>query len=146
MDCKSCQEYEDNFILFRKLFEEGFSKPSLKTDKFIGLWYNVDLLMVREALSGPFYNVATYYNCDYVFEGKREYFKEINTCEDFLNWCLNIIKRYKNKINLTNASDCIEEQDKGTLLVQAETMKKLSYMVYDIQKDRWELIKSTASI
>lgn len=39
-----------------------------------------------------------YHNYDYVFQGKHECFKEIRSCEDFLSWCLNIIKTYKDKI------------------------------------------------
>lgn len=86
------EEYEENLLLFNKLFEEGFNRPNLKTEKFIQLWHDVDLLIGREALSGPFYHVDMYYNCDYVFEGSHEHFKEIRSCEDFLNWCLSIIK------------------------------------------------------
>ena len=88
MNYEEYEEYEENLLLFSRLFEEGFNRPNIKTKKFTELWYDVDLLMGREALSGPFYHVDMYYNCDYVFEGEHEYFKEIRSCEDLLNWCL----------------------------------------------------------
>lgn len=135
------EEYEENLLLFSRLFEEGFNRPNIKTKKFTELWYDVDLLMSREALSGPFYHVDMYYNCDYVFEGEHEYFKEIRSCEDLLNWCLSIIKFYKSKINQVDAILSDEKEDKQILLLQAEVMEKLSFMVYDIQKDRWKFIK-----
>lgn len=134
------EEYEETFFLFNRIFEEGLEPPNLKTEKFIELWYDVDLEMSREMLAGPFYSVTIYYNCDYVFEGKHEYFKEIRSCEDFLNWCLNIIKNYKSKIEQVDAIGAIEKEDKHILLLQAEVMEKLSFMVYDIQKDRWKTI------
>ena len=61
-------------------------------------------------------------------------------CEDFLNWCLNIIKHYKSKIEQVDAIGAIEKEDKHILLVQAEVMEKLSFMVCDIQKDIWKII------
>ncbi|MPM82333.1 hypothetical protein SDC9_129394 [bioreactor metagenome] len=137
----SYEEYEKTFLLFSRLFEEGFKKPNFKTEKFKELWYDVDVLMYREALSGPFYTVDMYYNCDYVFEGEHECFKEVGSCEDFLNWCLNIIKSYKNKINQVDTIINDEKEDKQIMLLQAEIMEKLSFMVYDIQKDRWKFIK-----
>lgn len=111
------EEYEENLLLFNRLLEEGFDRPNLKTKKFTELWYDVDLLMGREALSGPFYIVDMYYNCDYVFEGKHECFKEIRSCEDFLNWCLSIIKCYKNKIKQVDAIVSDEKEDKQILLL-----------------------------
>ncbi|KZL89955.1 hypothetical protein [Clostridium magnum] len=139
------EEYEENLLSFSRLFEEGFKKPNFKTKKFTELWYDVDVLMCREALSGPFYHVDMYYNCDYVFEGEHEWFKEIRSCEDFLNWCLSIIKLYKSKINQVDSIIPDEKEDKQIMLLQADIMEKLSFMVYDIQKDRWKFIKKPYS-
>ena len=139
------EKYEENLLLFNRLFEEGFNKPNLKTEKFNELWYDVDLLMGREALSGPLYHVDMYYNCDYVFEGKHECFKDLRSCEDFLNWCLNIIKSCKSKIDQVDAIFSDEKEDKQILLLQVEVMEKLSFMAYDIQKDRWKFIKKPYS-
>lgn len=139
------EKYEENLLLFSRLFEEGFNVPNIKTKKFTELWYDVNLLMCREALSGPFYNVDMYYNCDYVFEGIHECFKEIRSCEDFLNWCLSIIKYYKIKIQQVDTTVSDEKEDKQILLLQAEVMEKLSFMAYDIQKDRWKFIKKPYS-
>lgn len=139
------EKYEENFLLFNSLFEEGFNRPNLKTQKFIELWYDVILLMSREMLSGPFYNIKMYYNCDYIFKGENVLFKEIRSCEDFLNWCLNIAKDYNFKIQQLDAIDSNEEDDKTILLIQAEAMIKLSYMAYEIQKDRWKFINKSFS-
>lgn len=132
------EEYEEYFLLFSRLFEEGFNRPELKTKKFITLWYDVDVL---DLLAGPFYSIDTRYNCDYVFEGTHEYFKEIKSCEDFLNWCLKIIKLYISKIEELDCVNHSEEDDKRTMLLQASVFERLTYMAYDIQKDRWKFIK-----
>lgn len=127
-------------MLFSRLFEEGFNKPELKTKKFITLWYDVDV-DVLDFLAGPFYNIDTCYNCDYVFEGNHEYFKEIKSCENFLDWCLEIIKLYISKIEELDCINPSEEDDKRIMLLQASVFEKLTYMAYDIQKDRWKFIK-----
>ncbi|WP_315118406.1 hypothetical protein [uncultured Clostridium sp.] len=141
----NCQDYEETLLLFNKLFNEGFYKPNFKTKKFNDLWYDVDMLLFRDALAGPFYQIHTHDNCDYVFEGKHESFKEIRSCEDFLNWCLNIIECYRNIINQVGSIDANEEKDKQVLLSQAAVMEKLSFIAFDIQKDRWRFIKKPSS-
>jgi len=129
-------DYEEDFLTFSKLFEEGFKKPNFKSEKFSELWCDIDVMMCREALSGPFYNIVEDHNCDYVFEGNHEYFKEIKSCEYFLNLCLDIVKLYKSKINEVEPVTLDEKEDKQIMLIQADIMEKLSFMAYNTQKDR----------
>lgn len=43
----SYEKYEETFLLFNKLFEEGFHRSNLKTEKFIELRNDVNLMMSR---------------------------------------------------------------------------------------------------
>ncbi len=136
-------ENKENLLLFKELFEEGFynTKSKLKTRKFRNFY--IDTELIRDSIAGPFYSIYMKGNCDYVFNGNHENFKRIKNCEDYLTWCLEIIAHYKNKVNEEKAFDEKEEKDKQVLLSQIELMKRMSYMAFDIQKDRFDINTTT---
>lgn len=115
------------------MFEETFYNPKFKTRKFHEL--DQDLEGLQDTIAGPFYSIYTNKNCDYVFEGDREVFKGIKSCEDYLNWCLDIIKDYKNMVNEIKACSEDEKEDKEVLLSKAIVMEKMSYLAFNIQND-----------
>ena len=87
-------------------------------------------------LAGPFYSICKDGNCDYVFKGDHEIFKEMKNNELFLSWCLEVVEDYRNRVNNINAVNMNEEEDKQVLLEQTKIMERLSYIAVDIQKRR----------
>lgn len=121
--------------IFKELFEQAFYiSPKFKTNKLKEFWSDMELL--RDALAGPLYSIYSNGNCDYVFKGKHEAFKEIKNNESFLSWFLYIVEDYKTRINIINAVNMDEKEDKQVLLQQAKIMERLSYIAVDIQKRR----------
>lgn len=123
---------EENLMLFKKLFKETFYNTKFKTRRFYEFYQ--DLEGLQDTIAGPFYSIYKDGNCDYVFEGDREIFKGIKSCEDYLKWCLDIVKDYKNRVNELKAYCENEKKDKEVLLSKAIAMEKMSYLAVNIQK------------
>lgn len=125
----------EKLIIFKELFEQAFyTKLKFNTNKFEESWCHLEML--SDLLAGPFYNIYTHGNCDYVFKGNHEAFQGIKNNEAFLSWCLNIVEDYRNIVNNTKAVNKNEKEDKQVLLKQTEIMERLSYIAVDIQKHR----------
>lgn len=126
---------KEKLISFKALYTEAFStRPKLETKKFKRVYE--DLCDIEDFNAGPFYHMYKYGECDYVFRGDHEYFKEIKNCDDFLNWCMDINRIYLERINKAKAINSKEEKDKQLLLTRATKMKRLFHLTVEIQKYR----------
>lgn len=124
----------ENLKKFSDMFWKGFERPQLKTKKFKKVW--LDMEGWRDSLAGPLYSINEYENCDYVFNNQNEIFKEINSCEELLDWCMKIVKEYRHGVCRIQANTKDEMQDQTLLLNQTVIMEKLSNLAIDIQRRR----------
>jgi hypothetical protein len=120
---------------FRQRFRLAFRNPgqvapTIRTKRFGSVW--VDLEPVGDWLAGPLYSIDERGECDYVFADKDNRFPGVVTPHDFLQWCLDLAKRYRDGILAHVPSNEAEQADQGILLEMADEMVALSHLAYQI--------------
>lgn len=114
---------------FREIFWDAFHRPDLKSGKFETVW--TELQPLNDLLAGPLFSIYENAQCDYFFKDKAR-FPYANNQDDFLNWCIDIINQYKDKITFKVAETDAEKKDKQILLYQTDMMMELADLAYEI--------------
>jgi hypothetical protein len=114
---------------FREIFWDAFHRPDLKSEKFKNLL--LELQPMNDLLAGPLFSIYENAQCDYMLSDK-ERFPGIKDPDDFLNWCIDIINKYKELISSNIPDTEIEKKDQQILLYQTDMMMELADLAYEI--------------
>ena len=125
------QETQEALLTFRNIFWDSFHRPALQSPSFIAIWEHLE--SINNVLAGPFYAIYDQGNCDYIFNDKKR-FLEINEPDDLLNWCVQLIEKYKLEIENFTAETEAEIKDKKLLLYQTDLKMELADLAYIISQ------------
>jgi hypothetical protein len=118
---------------FKNLFWDAFHRPDLKTEKFKKI--HTALESINDILAGPFYSIYKKGECDYVFKDKIR-FPAINDADDFLNFCMDLIEKYRKGILEESVENDEESKDKQILLYQTDIKMELADLAYHMQIEK----------
>ena len=114
---------------FREIFWDAFHRPDLKSEKFENSFL-IELQPLNDLLAGPLFSIYENAQCDYIFDKER--FPGIKDQDDFLNWCIDIINKYKELISSNIPDTDVEKKDQQILLYQTDMMMELADLAYKI--------------
>lgn len=117
---------------FKEIFWDSFHRPALSSPSLTAIWEHLE--PINDQLAGPFFAIYETGNCNYLFEDKIR-FPEMNTPDDFLNWCVQLIELYREEIEHFVPETELEIQDKKILLFQTDLKMELADLAYHILKD-----------
>jgi hypothetical protein len=114
---------------FKEIFWDAFHRPDLKSEKFERVF--AELQPLNDLLAGPLFSIYENAQCDYMFKDKQR-FPQVKHRDDFLSWCIEIIKQYKDVIGPVTAETEAEKRDKQILLYQTDMMMELADLGFEI--------------
>jgi hypothetical protein len=114
---------------FREIFWDAFHRPDLKSEKFESV--RESLQELNDLLAGPLFSIYENGQCDYIFKDKQR-FPKMKHSDDFLNWYIDLINKYKNEISSHAAETEVEKKDLQILLYQTDMMMELADLGYEI--------------
>lgn len=116
---------------YRKFFWDAFHRPQFKTEKYKGVWEELE--KINDVLAGPFFSMYENGHIQYVFDD-MERFPKVNTVDDFKIWASYLINVYHDEIeSIDKPIDKDEEYDLQVLRFQTETKNKLMGLIVKIQ-------------
>ncbi len=121
--------------LFRQLYRSAFRNPRqqaprIQTRRFGNVW--VDLTPIEDWLAGPLYSIKERGECNYVFADTESRFPGIATPDDLLQWCLLLMKQFRDGILAHVPRTDAERADQAILLEMANEKVELSHLAYKI--------------
>src|SRR5215510_10691378 len=129
--CKPCYKKETykriSMTPFGIAYESSFTQPHFNTDTFLIIWIVMEL-----KLAGPFFNMRSKGNCDYVFRKGEERFPGVCDASSFKQWCLAVIEDARRKVQEAAISTEKEYQDKVTLLMKIDEIMKTTELAFKV--------------
>src|SRR5690606_27477980 len=119
-------------VYFKEIFWDSFHRPNLKSEKFTSLWESLE--HINHHLAGPFYSIYSKGNCSYLFSTKTKEGSFV-TPDDFLYTCIELVKKYKLKIEEVSGDTEDELADKKVLLYQTDIKMELADLAYQIEME-----------
>ena len=124
----------DALQTFKDIFWDSFHRPALESPALKSIWEAQE--PINDLLAGPFYAIYEQGNCNYLFDDKQR-FPDIHGPDDFLNWCIYHIEKYKEGIESYVAENEAEVHDKKILLYQTDLKMELADLAYAITKENF---------
>lgn len=123
----------DEMNIYKNSFWNVFNKLKLNSKKYKDVWPDLD--SINDWLAGPLYSIYEHGNCDYVYEKNDGRFPEVNNPDDFLQWSLNLLQKYKDIIDKIEAQNENEINDRILLYGRVSELERLLTLAYGIQKE-----------
>ena len=124
----------DALKTFKEIFWDAFHRPALKTAPFVEIWQTLEPL--NDLLAGPLYAIYDHGDCNYVFQDEHR-FPGLHDADDFLNWCVELVERYRTGIDARVPETEEEENDKELLLFQTDRKMELADLAYGIMQEKF---------
>jgi hypothetical protein len=119
---------------FRVLFDAAFRSPNWLSKRGHDLYW--DLILIEEALAGPFYSIQARGGCGYVYRDREGRFPGVTDPDTFRDWALRLAREFEQGVKGFTPRTGAEQEDLATLRAKATGFLELVDLAHQIETRR----------